>query len=55
MALKASSVLPQSVSSLGENANEEIPRLVGSIGGRHDDIVTRVHAQPLIHTPVGQR
>lgn len=46
--------LPQSVSSLGENANKEIPRLVGSISGRHDDIVTRVQTQPLIDTPVGQ-
>lgn len=53
MALKASSILPQSVSNLGENANKEIPRLVGSIGGRHDDVVTWVQTQPLIHTPVG--
>lgn len=53
-ALKVFSILPQSVSDLGENANKEIPRLVGSKGGRHDDVVARVQTQPPIRTSVRQ-
>lgn len=48
------SILPQSVSSLGENANKELSGLVGSIGGRHEDVVTRVQMQLPPHTPEWQ-
>lgn len=49
-----SPILPQSVSSLGENADKELSRLVRSICGRHNDVVTRVQVQLPPHTPEGQ-
>lgn len=51
---KSPSILPQSVSSLGENADKELSRLVGSIGGGQDDVVSRVQMQLPPHTPEGQ-
>lgn len=49
--LNLPSILPQGVSSLGEDADEELSGLVRSVGGRHDDVVTRVQMQLPPHTP----
>lgn len=48
------SILPQSVSSLGEDAYKKLSGLVGSIGGRHEDVVTRLQVQLPPHAPEGQ-
>lgn len=45
---------PQSVSSLGEDADKELSLLIGSVCGRHNDVVTRVQVQLPPHTPKGQ-
>lgn len=47
-------ILPQSVSSLGEDADKEVPWLIGSVCGRHNDVVTWVQVQLPPHTPKGQ-
>lgn len=46
-----SAILPQSVSSLGEDADKEVSGLVGSVCGRHDDVVPWVQVQLPPHTP----
>lgn len=43
---------PKSVSCFGENANEELSRLVGPISGSNDDIVTRIQTQLPPDAPV---
>lgn len=47
-------ILPQSVSSLGEDADKKLSWLIGSVCGRHNDVVTRVQVQLPPHTPKGQ-
>lgn len=46
-----SAILPQSVSSLGEDADKEVSGLIRSVGGRHNYVVTWVQVQLPPHTP----
>lgn len=44
-------ILPQSISSLGKNANKELSGLIGPVGGCHDDVSSRVQTQLPPHAP----